>query len=314
MKKDEIVATLKAIGAAPLKELGQHFLICQEVLDCTIKRAEVSKKDAVIEIGPGLGVLTSRLLEHAGRVIAIEKDRKYASYLAGKFQDFLADGKLAIIHQDILRANLPQIINQHLPTKEPRYKVIANLPYNIASQVILLFLKNATPPENITALIQKEVAERISAKPPFMNLLALKIQRLSQPSIVKSIGPDCFYPAPAVDSSLLHLAHIKSLSLAENAKYQFLVKIGKAGFSSPRKTLSNNLMRLGVPKRETEVVLRRLNKSPLARPQELSLGDWESLAVSLTDDLLYNRDSLQNSKINEKNKKSLQKESLQKND
>jgi len=280
MQEEEIIRTLKTIGAAPLKELGQHFLICDEVLDDSIRVADISSSDTVIEVGPGLGVLTEKLLGSAGHVIVIEKDRKYIAYLKNKLHKFLPS-KLTIIDGDILQVNIPHIIEQHASALGHRYKVVANLPYNIASQVIMMFLVATKNPTSITALVQKEVAERIAAKPPRMNLLALKVQRLARPEIIKHVGPECFYPSPSVDSSLLHIAGIGLHSLTLKEKDRALLIIAKCGFSSPRKTLTNNLARLHLPKIITEAALKRLNKSPLTRPQELSLKEWSFLAEDL---------------------------------
>ena len=277
------------------KSLGQHFLRCRWVVSTLIRSAELTQKDTILEIGPGTGVLTFALAQAAGHVVAVEKDERLAGALMARLKE---DGitNVEILTGDILRLLpiLPQVIQAKLGSKN-RYKVVANIPYYLTARLLRLLLEQqpqpaegeARPdgrPELIVLTIQKEVAQRIVAQPPRMNLLALSVQAFGKPEIIKTVPASCFSPMPKVDSAIIKIADISDRFFRENRldQKQFFAPIRRA-FSQKRKLLLNTLgMRHSVlHKEQIAAVLTTLNLSKNARPQELSLQNWANLAKSL---------------------------------
>jgi len=261
-----------------LKSLGQNFLIDKTVLDKIIGASDLDKNDAVIEIGPGLGVLTRELSTRCGKIIAIEKDKKMAEMLINKVSSFqFPVSSTEIINDDILKINLDKLLKKYAPGG--KYKLVSNIPYYITSPIIKLFLETEIKPEIIVLLVQKEVAERICAGPRKLSILALSVQIYGEPSIVSYVDKSAFYPEPKVDSAILKIKNIKNSAASrapENNKNLF--RIIKIGFSSKRKKLLNNLSAgLNISKKETAEILLKANINLNARAQELRLEDWEKL-------------------------------------
>ncbi len=273
-----------------LKSLGQNFLIDKTVLDKIISASDLDKNDAVIEIGPGLGTLTQELSARCKKVIAIEKDNKMAKMLENRILNFeyeisnikTPNSKFQIpnsliINDDILKINLDELIKKY--ASGGKYKLISNIPYYITSPIIKLFLEAETKPELIVLLVQKEVAERICAKPGKLSILALSVQIYGEPEIIGYVNKSAFYPEPKVDSAILKIKNIKKGALdraPENNKNLF--RIIKIGFSAKRKKLANNLSAgLNIDKKETEKILSKAGINLNARAQELRLEDWEKL-------------------------------------
>lgn len=245
----------------PKKSLGQHFLKCDWVVSTLIKAGEINKKDIVLEIGPGTGVLTRELVKHAKQVIAVEKDEKLAKNLA---ESLKKEGisNVKIIPSDIL-------LLLHRSKIYAKYKVVGNIPYYLTSRLIRILLEDKQKPKIIVLTIQKEVAERIVAKPPKMNLLALSVQAYGKPEIVKKVPADCFYPEPKVDSAIIKISDIYDHFLKVNQiKKDDFFKIIRKAFSQKRKILRNSLRGLNLPK---ELVKKR--------PEELSLEQWAKLII-----------------------------------
>ena len=195
----EIQRILKKKEGKPLRGLGQNFLINKLVIKQTIRAANLKKKDKILEIGPGIGVLTLELAKKVREVVTVEKDPKMVEAL----KDVLTDHhvkNVKIISGDILR--LPDTQYKILNTQ---YKVIANLPYYITAPVIRKFLEGGKPPSLMVLIIQKEVAQRICAKPPKMNLLALSVQFYSRPEIIGYVSKKSFWPKPKVDGAILRV-------------------------------------------------------------------------------------------------------------
>lgn len=245
----------------PKKYLGQNFLKDREVLKDIIKVAEIQSDDIILEIGPGLGVLTEELIKKAKKVIAIEKDERLVKILKEKFKDFK---NIEIVPGDILKSNIQNLISN------TQYKVVANLPYYITSPVIRKFLEIENPPKLMVLMVQKEVAQRICAKPPRMSLLAVACQLYSKPKIVKIVKKESFLPKPKVDSAIIKLT-TNNLQLTTEFREKFF-KIVKAGFSSPRKQLKNNLKEIFGNK--TEKILEKVGINPTRRAETLSVEDW----------------------------------------
>jgi 16S rRNA (adenine1518-N6/adenine1519-N6)-dimethyltransferase len=281
MNKSEINSVLEKIQAAPLKKMGQNFLICQKVLEKIIQKAKFDKKDNILEIGPGLGVLTEKILLKSNKVLAIEKDPKFSSYLRKKF-NCKENKKIEIIQGDILKINIPRLLKGKFirentqKSKTNNYKIAANLPYNIATKVIRLFIEMENRPSKMVTLVQKEVAERICSEPPKMNPLALRIKLVAKPKIALLVKSHCFYPEPKVSSALLVLEKINSKVDFKEEKLVSLLRLIKVGFASPRKTLLNNLVNgLGFNKTELRKILKEYPEK--IRAQELTIENWKNI-------------------------------------
>lgn len=299
--QEEIKKIFKTEDLKILKNLGQNFLIDKTVLDKIIGASDLDKNDVIIEIGPGLGTLTQELSTKCRKVIAIEKDKKMAEmldsrmwYVESRMLDktkIIQNSKLVlerhrgfqipnsiIINDDILKINLSELLKKYAPGG--KYKLVSNIPYYITSPIIKLFLEAEIKPELIVLLAQKEVAERICAKPGKLSILALSVQIYGEPEIVGYVDKSAFYPEPKVDSAILKIKNIKkgAPDRAHKEDRKNLFRIIKIGFSSKRKKLANNLSAgLNINKQESEKILSKANINPNARAQELRLEDWKKL-------------------------------------
>lgn len=253
------------------KELGQHWLFDDASLKAIIVMSEVDEDDCVLEIGPGLGTLTSELVSRANKVIAVEIDEELAENLPKRVQA----RNLHVIKQDILRFDLTQL--------PPDYRVVANIPYYLTSNLIRLMSESSNPPKSLTLLIQKEVAERLAAEPGSMSLLSVSAQTFFQTELGPIVKSELFKPPPKVDSQVIHLKR-RPRPLYENADPKLFFRIIKAGFSNRRKTLLNSLsagMHLSKP--EVEKWLAEAGVSPQKRPQEIKIAQWVKMANSTPD-------------------------------
>ncbi len=268
---EQIKAALRAEDLAVLKQLGQNFLIDETVLGDIVAAAELEPAETVMEVGPGLGVLTFALAERGAQVLAVEKDRKLAKRLRAE-----AAGKalpVEVLGGDILRANLPQLLAER---RIGRYKVVANIPYYITSAIIKLFLEAPLPPQAMVLLVQREVAERICAPKGELSVLALSVRLYGEPALVRLVGSTSFYPAPKVDSAVLRIDRIGRRYSGE--EYRALFGLIKMGFASRRKTLVNNLAAgLRRPKDELVRMLETGGLDPRSRAQDLGVEDWVKL-------------------------------------
>ncbi|MDD5738931.1 MAG: 16S rRNA (adenine(1518)-N(6)/adenine(1519)-N(6))-dimethyltransferase RsmA [Candidatus Pacebacteria bacterium] len=269
----QIKNILKENNIAVLKKFGQNFLISENVLNKIIKTANISPQDTILEIGPGLGVLTFELAKRANKVIAIEKDRKFFEIFK-KSLETRGIKNVSLVNGDALKV-------QRSTLNVQRYKLVANLPYNIATAVIMKFLQAENPPQQIVAMIQKEVAQRITATPPQMNKLAIFCQFYSTPKIIDIVPPTAFYPKPKVDSAILEFKEPSALysghSVPSRALFEQIVDIG---FSHPRKTLLNNFAEPWAPQFSKEKISQWLlenNIQPNQRPETLTINDWLKL-------------------------------------
>ncbi len=266
------------------KGLGQHFLIDEEVLSLIVSAAELTPRDVVIEIGPGLGVLTRELAKTAGWVIAIELDNRLAAILKQALASF---NNLAVINEDVLEidpATLLQEQRAELPARVSRdsYKVVANLPYYVASHVLRHFLEASVKPQTMVVMVQKEVAEEIVAKPGRMSLLSISVQLYGEPAIVGYVPAQSFYPAPKVDSAILRIA-LYPRPAVEVADRESFFAVVHAGFSASRKQLANSLAQgLGLPKAEVLSLLGKANIAPQRRAETLTLEEWARLQQLFT--------------------------------
>lgn len=258
----DLKLALKLAGLKPNKLMGQHFLIDRPVLERIVKTADLKSDDTVLEIGPGLGVLTDELVRRVKKVIVIEKDPNFTRILKSKNHT-----NLEVIDGDFLTADLSKLVD---------YKVVANLPYYITSAAFKKLLQTDNRSITITVLVQKEIAERITAQPGQMSVLAVSVQYYSQPKLVEIVPAASFWPPPKVDSAILKIDVFDQPVFAADDKKLF--RLIKAGFGEKRKMLKNALAGgLAIDTTKASQLLAAAKISPTARAQELSLNDWQRL-------------------------------------
>lgn len=249
----------------PNKKLGQHWLHDNSALQAMCDAVAIGPTDTVLEIGPGLGTLTSRLVSRANHVVAVEFD----PFLAHSLSSRVTAGNLHVVHEDILSFNLT--------TLPAGYKVVANIPYFITSKIIRLLLESTNKPAAVALLVQKEVAERIAAGPGSMSTLSISAQLYSQVELDRIIPRSLFTPPPQVDSQIIVLTPFKQPLFPDIDSTQ-LFKVVKAGFSERRKKLRSSLSgSLRIDKIVVDDLLISAQISKEARAQELSLEQWAEL-------------------------------------
>lgn len=246
----------------PKKSLGQHWLDDSDALEAMCDAAEVSGKDTVLEIGPGLGTLTGLLTKRAKSVIAVEFDESLAQALPEK----VGADNLSTVQHDILKFDLT--------TLPQNYKIVANIPYYLTSNLIRVISESMNPPSVAALLVQKEVAERVAAPPGQMSLLSVSAQFYWDVGTGRVVGAELFTPPPKVDSQILVLKKRKEPLFADVDIQQFF-QVVKAGFAARRKTLINSLSAgLRIGKGQTEGLLQGAKIDPGRRAQSLSLPQW----------------------------------------
>jgi 16S rRNA (adenine1518-N6/adenine1519-N6)-dimethyltransferase len=269
----------------PARSKGQNFLIKENIYDDMVEAANLTKDDTVLEVGPGLGFLTAKLAKKAGKVIAVELDDKLAEVLRIGLDSGGVEN-VEVVNEDILKL---QITNYKLQIKSnppssptpyhlsliPGYKVVANLPYNITSIFLRKVLEQENKPSMMVLMLQREVAERITAKPGEMSLLAISVQLYADVKIIKNVKREDFWPQPEVESAIIQLSIINyQLSINEREFFR-LVKIG---FSARRKMLKNNLANgYHLDQGEVEKRIIKAGLGPKSRAQDLSVDDWKKL-------------------------------------
>jgi len=280
MQISEIKNLLRNYGIKPSKGKGQNFLINQNVIKKIIDAADLKKEDCVLEIGPGFGILTEELIKTCQKVLTVELDKNLVFFIRKKFKNAK---NLEILESDILKIKNEEIVKL-LNCQNVGYKVVANLPYAITKPIIKKFLTYKPKPKEMVILVQKEVAQKIAAKPGELSLLALSIQLYGQIEIIDYVAKSNFYPQPKVDSAILKIKLWPQFFAPEIIK--FLGKKGKFdekkfwqivkfGYSSPRKQLQNNLAAgLKLSKNEVKKALKLANLNEKIRAQELTLQNW----------------------------------------
>lgn len=270
---------------------GQNFLMDEMVLEEMIEAANVTKEDNVLEIGPGIGNLTERLCQHAGFVLSVEKDPKFQPLLQSvkkehknfRYEiddaleyDFVAElqkgaGGRVQGAEDAAAETTPSALHP-VP-----YKVVANIPYYVTGKILQMLLNARVKPTSVTVLMQKEVARNVTAKEGNLSILAISVQLYGDPKIIKIVPGRSFYPAPKVDSAVLHIdVYSKPKYNVPDEKKFF--KLVKACFAGKRKQLHNTLANyLHADKETTEKILAKAGINPAARPQELSIQKWIDL-------------------------------------
>ena len=276
MEVSQVKALLRQSGLKVKKRLGQHFLVDEDVLECILSAAELSREDIVVEVGPGLGILTKRLAEMASEVIAVELDSKLVSILIKRMGPL---PNVRIIHADILKIAPQQLLEDYLTTPElgQGYKVVANLPYYITSPILRHFLEAWLKPSLMVIMVQKEVGEAIAANPDKMSLLAVATQFYSKPTVITYVPAKSFYPPPKVDSVVLRLDIHPQPPIGVPDVNGFF-DIVNCGFKSRRKQLRNSLAQaLGIPPTQVASLLERAGIEAKRRAETLSLEEWREL-------------------------------------
>ncbi len=265
-----VTALLRAHGLSPKKSLGQNFLVDPVALERIVQAAEIDPGRSVLEVGPGLGSLTRYLARAAGRVVAVELDAALIPVL----EDVLRETpNVELVHGDILKLDPARLMGQG------GYFVVANIPYYITSNLIRHLLEAPLKPQRLVLTVQREVAERISAGPGDMSLLALGVQVYGQPKIVTRIPAGAFYPPPTVDSAVVRV-DLYPEPLIPAAQIDTFFRLAKAGFGQKRKTMRNALSAgLGIPPAEVAALLEKAGIDPQRRAETLSLEEWKRLTA-----------------------------------
>lgn len=259
----DLKVAMQLAGIKANKGLGQHFLIDAESVATIIEAAQINPEDTILEVGPGLGVMTDQLAKTGAQIIAVEMDRALAELLRRRLP-----GNVRVEESDIMKFNLSD-----LPTN---YKVVANVPYYITSPIIRLFMESNNPPIQSVLLIQREVAERIAAKPGDMSILALSVQYYADVELIADVSRDKFYPIPNVDSAVIRI--VRKDVPAFEADTHKLFRLIKAGFGEKRKQLRNSLSGgLQITTDQAAALIQSAGLNDTARAQELSLDQWKSL-------------------------------------
>jgi 16S rRNA (adenine1518-N6/adenine1519-N6)-dimethyltransferase len=272
-------ALLRELEVRPSKGKGQNFLTNRGIVARIAEAAGVAPGGVVVEVGPGLGILTAELLARVGpvgRVIAVELDRRLAAYIRAEFG---VSPALTVVEDDVLRQS-PPVLLADLPAGTP-YALVANLPYNITSAVLRHFLDSPRRPASLTVMVQREVAERIVARPPEMSLLAVAVQFYGTPSIALRLGPGAFVPRPKVDSAVLRIVTHPAPPLPEGEIRSFFAIVA-AGFGQRRKQLGNSLAAgLPVPKEVIGAALAAAGVAATRRAETLTVAEWLALRAAL---------------------------------
>lgn len=261
----------------PRKSLSQNFLTDPEALDAIVEAAELVPGDRVVEIGPGLGVLTRRLLAAGASVLAVEVDARLAEYLRREL--YGADG-FELIEADALSLHPREMFPGE------RFKVVANIPYHITSPLLHTFLEGDRPPELTVLLVQLEVAERVAAPPGKMSYLSVFAQNVATAEVVTRVPAAAFEPSPAVDSAVLRLRRRADPAVPAGELREPFYRVVQAGFRQRRKQVHNGLSReLPVDREAVETALNACGVTPDRRPQTLTVDEWACLSRSLAPSL-----------------------------
>lgn len=259
------------------KKFGQNFLIDTHVLEKIISAAGITKNDCVLEIGPGIGTMTQYLAENAGHVVAVEIDRNLIPILKETLADY---DNVTVINEDILRVDIKALAEEYNDGKP--IKVVANLPYYITTPIIMGLFESGVPIDNITVMVQKEVADRMKEGPGSKDYgaLSLAVQYYAEPEIVANVPPNCFIPRPNVGSAVIRLTRHKEMPV-EVKDPALMFKIIRASFNQRRKTLQNglgNASELPYTKEQIAAAIAEMGLTPTIRGEALSLAQFAQLS------------------------------------
>jgi len=253
----------------PKKSLGQHWLHDDDSLGAMLAAANIQPSDTVLEIGPGLGTLTKKLAARAAQVVAVEFDEALARALPER----VSAANVRVVQQDILHFDLTQL--------PPGYKVAANIPYYLTSNLLRVLCESANPFSHAALLVQKEVAERVCARPGDMSLLSVSVQFYCEARLAEVVPAELFSPPPKVDSQILALSYRRK-PLFPDVDVALFFRVVKAGFAQRRKTILNSLSAgLRLDRTQTTQLLEVAGIKPTDRAQTLSLDDWHRLTQAV---------------------------------
>ena len=266
---------LKAFGLHMSKKLGQNFLIDAGIVQGIVDAAQIHPGDHVLEIGPGIGTLTQGLAEAGADVTAVELDKKLPAVLA---ETLKAYDRVRIVPGDILKVDIPALMGQ-----EP-FKVVANLPYYITTPILMTLLERRLPITMMVTMVQKEVAERMTARPGSRSYgaLSVAVQYYTEPEIVLNVPPRSFIPAPEVESVVI-ACRVRSVPAVKVSEEKMFFRVVRAAFGQRRKTLANALRGGGLPKEQVRAAMERAQMDPQRRGETLSLEEFGRLADAFAE-------------------------------
>ncbi len=274
---EETKFILKKYGIRADKSLGQNFLINEDVVNSIVNSSNINKEDLIIEIGPGLGTLTSFLLEKAGKVIAVELDKRMIEILTDRFKLY---NNFKLINDDILKVNLNEVIGKNLNETIKNVKIVANLPYYITTPIIMKLLEENLKIDSITVMVQKEVADRLAAIPGEKNAGAItySVYYYAEANKVIDVNRNSFIPEPNVDSEVINLK-VRANSPVEVENKELLFKLIKYAFMQRRKTFANAIENSGIFKNKEEIlnILNELNINEKIRGEAISLDQFAQI-------------------------------------
>lgn len=270
VKKEATLHIIRRFGLSLSKRLGQNFLISEQAVNQIVASASLSSQDTVLEIGPGIGTLTQGLAETGARVVAVELDAKLIEVLATTLAGY---DNVRVVHGDILKTDISREIQAE------KYKVVANLPYYITTPIIMTLLERRLPIELLVTMVQKEVAQRMTASPGGKDYgaLSVAVQYYTDPELLFDVPPNAFIPAPAVDSSVVRCTVREKPPVDIVDERQFF-RIVKGAFSQRRKTLANALKTTGLSSGHIAAMLEQAQINPMRRGETLSLAEFAAIA------------------------------------
>jgi len=260
---------LRQLGLRPSKALGQHFLHDERVVARIVAAADIERDTTVLEVGPGLGIMTRRLAAVAEQVIAVEKDRRLATLLAQTMP-----ANVSVIEADALELDPAALAGS-------RYIAIANLPYSVGNAVIRRLLEADPPPQSLTVMVQREVAERIVARPPRMSVLSVAVQFFGEVRLLFRVGKGAFNPPPNVESAVIRVD--TRPPPIPRAAFEPFFAVVRAGFGQRRKQLANAVAaNLGIPRERVNAAIAEARLPATVRAEELNVAQWVALFHALS--------------------------------
>lgn len=271
-QRREWQAILRERGIRPTRAMGQNFLVEPSIVRRIAEVSEVGEADLVMEIGPGMGILTRELLARGATVIAVELDKELKRFLE---DDLAGCNRLTLVERDARYIEIDRYVGDR------PYIVVANLPYSVATVIIRHFLESTSPPFALYVMVQREVAERMTAAPPDMSLLALACQLYTDPEIAFVVPPDVFLPPPKVESAVVAMRVLADRPPLKT-QWDMLFGLATMAFQRKRKTIANGLAQgLNMPKADVESVLVEAGIDPMRRPETMTVDEWILLAARM---------------------------------
>lgn len=283
MTQEDLKKLLKRYCLEPNKTFGQNFLLDEDILASIVDAADISSSDIILEVGPGIGNLTSMLAVKAGQVLCVEKDRQFKPILDALEKKHK---NAKVVYGDILSLDfISELQKTHHRSERLRYKVVSNLPYYLTGAAFQLFLRDVSVrPISLTLLIQKEVAENVVARPGHTNLLSLSVQLIGLPRIMRLVPSSSFFPVPKVTSAVLHV-EVPEKSLFADVDEEMFFRVARACFAGKRKQIHNSLASgFNFSQEKTLDILKSVEILPTERPQRLSVQDFINLSQAVFAD------------------------------